>query len=261
LALDPNGNVAVAGYIDAGGGNYNYYTAKYAGTNGALLWEKRYDGPAHGDDGATAVATDATGNVVVTGYSWNGTDQDVYTAKYAAANGSLLWEKRDNDPTDSGSGVYIVGGLAADAAGNILITRTSGGGYLTAAHAAVDGALLWEKRYQGLRPGANHVSAFALGPNGTVAVTGWGDAGPGGVAIATVLYQPPLPPVAIGVASDGIHLRLSGVPGQSYNLERALAPTGPWNIIATLTVPASGAIGYIDSNPPTGAAFYRTRMP
>ena len=258
LALDSNGNVAVAGYVDAGGGNYNYYTAKYAGTNGALLWEKRYNGPANGDDGATAVAMDASGNVVVTGYSWNRTNYDAYTAKYASSNGALLWEKRDNDPNFFGSGFERVGGLAVDAGGNALVTMTDLGDYYTAAYAAANGALLWEKRYQGLRRGKNHARALALGPNGKVVVTGWGDAGPGGSAIATVLYQQPLPPVAIDPAPSGIRLRFTGLPGHSYNIERAPAVTGPWSTLATTSAPLGGLIDYTDMNPPSNSAFYRT---
>ena len=74
--------------------------------DGALLWEKRYNGPAKCDDHAQAVAVDGSGNVVVTGYSTSDVDHerrrhhDYYTAKYAAADGALLWEKRYNGPAN-----------------------------------------------------------------------------------------------------------------------------------------------------------------
>ena len=49
------------------------------------------------DDEARAVAVDG-GNVVVTASSWNiylgYYSIDYHTAKYAAANGALLWERR-----------------------------------------------------------------------------------------------------------------------------------------------------------------------
>src|SRR5207249_4089855 len=58
-------------------------------------WVHRYNGPANRTDEARAVAMDASGNVVVAGYSsGSGDDSDYYTAKYAAADGALLWEKR-----------------------------------------------------------------------------------------------------------------------------------------------------------------------
>src|SRR5258706_123636 len=59
-------------------------------------WVHRYNGPANGYDYAYAVAVDVSGNVIVTGSSENGTNYDVegYTAKYAAGDSALLWEKR-----------------------------------------------------------------------------------------------------------------------------------------------------------------------
>lgn len=94
VALDASGNVVVTGSASSGG--FDYYTAKYAAADGALLWEKRYNGPANGWDVARAVAVDGSDNVVVTGSSGDGTHTDYYTAKYAAADGTLLWEKRYN---------------------------------------------------------------------------------------------------------------------------------------------------------------------
>lgn len=67
VAVDGGDNVVVTGHST---------TAKYAATDGALLWEKRYDGPANSDDRATAVAMDSSGNAVVTGSSYNGTNSD-----------------------------------------------------------------------------------------------------------------------------------------------------------------------------------------
>src|SRR5690349_12026155 len=66
-------------------------------------WVQRYNGPANGNDYATAVAVDSSGNVIVTGFSENRTNSEVegYTAKYAAADGALLWERRYNSPSNT----------------------------------------------------------------------------------------------------------------------------------------------------------------
>src|SRR3954469_1618689 len=45
LAVDRDGNVAVTGRsLDSSARNYDYYTAKYAAADGALLWERRFNG-------------------------------------------------------------------------------------------------------------------------------------------------------------------------------------------------------------------------
>jgi outer membrane protein assembly factor BamB len=120
LAVDSAGNVVVTGVAEFGDSEpgRDYLTAKYAGVNGALLWQHRYNGPANYNDEAYSVAVDDAGNVIVTGFSWT-TDQtySAYTAKYAAANGGLLWERRGPYASQcfkvvvDGQGNAIVAGL------------------------------------------------------------------------------------------------------------------------------------------------------
>jgi len=189
VAVDSGGNVIVTGFSKIGIDDddliyaRDYYTAKYAAANGALLWEKRYDGPVGGDDFAEAVAMDSSGNVVVTGFSDGvASGYDCYTAKYAAANGSLLWEKRYNGPANRWDFGYAV---AMDASGNAVVTGTSASGsgefgesvydYYTAKYAAADGALLWEKRYDGTASVNDIATAVVVDSNGNVVVTGFSD--------------------------------------------------------------------------------------
>jgi hypothetical protein len=166
LAIDGNGNVVVTGYTDAN--NSDYYTAKYASADGALLWEKRYNGPANGDDSATALAVDNSGNVVVTGSSYNGTNDDYYTAKYASVDGALLWERSyDSHGYDRPSAV------AVDGNGNVVVTGSASDHYYTAKYAAVDGALLWAKRYNGPANDWDEPRAVAVDSSGNAVVTGF----------------------------------------------------------------------------------------
>jgi hypothetical protein len=266
LALDGNGNVVITG---SSGGNY---TAKYGAVDGALLWEKRSNDPWW----AEAVAVDGSGNVVVTGSSGNTNfNADYYTAKYDAADGALLWEKRHNGGENSEDYAQAV---AVDRSGNVVVTGYSGNypnyDYYTAQYAAEDGALLWEKRYNGPADGDDRMIAseffganshcLALGPNEMVAVTGTSDGnfGSGSASdYATVVYWENLPPVSIALVPSGIRLRFTGVPSRSYAIERAPAVTGPWTPINTQTAPLSGLLEYIDTTPPPGSAFYRTAQP
>src|SRR5438445_323519 len=63
VAVDGSGNVFVTGYSIGSSGFYEYATVAYSGT-GVPLWTNRYNGPANGDDGASSVAVDGSGDVV-----------------------------------------------------------------------------------------------------------------------------------------------------------------------------------------------------
>jgi len=202
--------VIVTGFSFNTNGNTDYYTARYAAADGMLLWEQRHNGPANGNDGAAAVSVDASGNVVVTGYSIaSGGDADCYTAKYGATNG----------------------------------------------------ALLWEKRYDGATHGEDYAASVATGPNGVIVITGSSVAGNGLSDFATIVYWEELPAISVALDSGAIRLRIVGVPGSNYSVDRAPVPNGPWNSIATPITPASGLIEYMDITAPPGSGFYRTSTP
>lgn len=265
VAVDANGNVVVAG-TSYDGINSAYYTAKYAAANGALLWENRYNGSTNDDGAAYAVAVDSNGNVVVTGGSYgNASGEDSYTAKYAASDGSLLWEYRYNGPPNGHQSGY---GVAVDGSGNVVVTGFAQGfggdpKFYTAKHAAADGALLWEKRYNGPGNGYDWAGphSLALGPNGMVAVTGYSTgAGLGRLDYATVVYLEKLPSVSITRVSTGVLLRFPGVAGHSYQVLRAAAVTGPWSTNATTIAVTNGIIEYLDTKAPPGSTFYRTAV-
>ncbi len=152
IAVDHAGNVFVTGYSEISSSDWDYYTAKYQAESGALLWERRYNahtGPGRKNDQARGIAIDSSGNAIVTGGSFNSSGtQDIYTAKYAAADGALLWEVRYNGPDTYSDFSWEV---AVDSTGNAVISglsRQNAGNnvYYVAKYAALDGGLIWEKR-------------------------------------------------------------------------------------------------------------------
>jgi hypothetical protein len=83
IALDRERNVYVTGDSPGIGTAADYVTLKYD-TDGAPLWEARYNGPANGADGASKLVVDGQENVYVTGSSTGvGTAGDYATIKYS----------------------------------------------------------------------------------------------------------------------------------------------------------------------------------
>jgi len=236
VAVDASGNVFVTGYSydSDSGGNWDYATIAYSGA-GVPLWTNRYVGS------ASAVAVDANGNVFVTGSS---------TIKYSGA-GVPLWTNR-----------YIgsASAVAVDGTGNVVVTGNTflmdyrESDYYTAKYASADGALLWEKRFKGPGGVGDSPHCLALGP-GTVAVTGTSNGGYG-----TVVYRD-VPALSIDLIPTGIRLRFSGLPARGYKIERAHAVIGPWSTLNVQTAPASGTFEYVDINLPAAATFYRASEP
>jgi uncharacterized delta-60 repeat protein len=82
VAVDPDGNVYVTGRSAGNRTGLDYATIAYD-ADGVMQWLERYDGPAHAEDAANALALDDDGNVYVTGSSVGlGTGKDCVTIKY-----------------------------------------------------------------------------------------------------------------------------------------------------------------------------------
>jgi hypothetical protein len=90
LAVDGSNNVIVTSSSTGTASGYDYATIKYSSA-GVLLWTKFYNGPGNLDDHAQAMTLDHSGNVIVTGYSYNGTsDSDFVTVKYICGSWPVL---------------------------------------------------------------------------------------------------------------------------------------------------------------------------
>jgi hypothetical protein len=199
VAVDASGNIIVAGYflgsVDFGGGTlvnqggFDIFVAKL-GPSGEHLWSRSFGGA--GDQAATGVAVDPSGNVIVTGYFWNVLDlgapntlvsqgnNDIFVMKLDAASGGHLWSKGFGDPTVQG-GL----GVAADASGNVLLTGYFGGavsfgGAPVVGHGGTDvfvakldpsGAHLWSKGF-GDADGQEG-TGVAVDASGNIALTGY----------------------------------------------------------------------------------------
>jgi hypothetical protein len=109
IAVDGSGIVYVTGRSGGSGTYFDYAIIKYY-PDGDTAWVRRYNGPGNGDDDASAVVVDGSGNVYVTGESYgSGTGYDYATIKYYP-NGDTAWVRRYNGPSNSN-----IAGIVKDA--------------------------------------------------------------------------------------------------------------------------------------------------
>ena len=88
-------------------------------------WDQRYD-YANGADGANDIGVDPSGNVYVTGYSSNGTDNDYATINYRSdGTPNANWGTNGALRYDGGYGNDEASALALDNLGNVYVTGFS----------------------------------------------------------------------------------------------------------------------------------------
>ena len=201
VVVDSRGDVIVTGQSDGGVfvTSTDIYTAKYAGDDGRLLWERRYNNPVNRGDEANAIAVDAEGNVVITGSTTTSAQTgrtDYYTAKYSGADGALIWERLYNGPASRSDRALKV---VIDPDGNAIVTGFSEASNLlndfyTVKYAKADGAVLWERRYDGPDGPSGDDSVdtptgLAVDSIGNIAITGASHAGGGVEQTYTAKYS------------------------------------------------------------------------
>jgi len=186
IAVDNHGNAYVTGG-SYGNGTFDYATIKYD-SNGQVVWIRRYNGEANGDDRASAIAVDNYGNVYVTGYSYGDGTFDYVTIKYDS-NGQVVWIKRYNGEAN---GDDRASAIAVDNYGNVYVTGWSIGlgtayDYLTIKYNS-DGEEVWIRRYNGPGNFWDWVSAIVVDNYGNVYITGY-SYGDGTFDYATIKYD------------------------------------------------------------------------
>jgi WD40 repeat protein len=259
--------VFVTGYAFRSFDQTDFVTIAYDAATGTERWVSLYDGPAHGDDSATALDVSPDGTrVVVTGLSYaTGGNGDYLTAAYDADTGTQLWVTRHDvigsydvandisfDPT--GTRAFVTGW------GYVAI-RPYDTAYRTVAYDAATGTQLWVADYQG--PGGfnnsfDSASAVAVDPDGTVVfVTGDSD-GPFQEQddYATVAYA----------ASSGVQLWASRYDGPQHSFDYAydigLSPDGTRVFVTGDSYGAGGTQDFatVAYDAATGAELWATRF-
>ncbi len=180
MAVDGNGNVYVTGSSDGDPSllvNSDYLTVKYSSA-GALLWATPYNGNGGADDKAYSVALDNSGNAYVTGRTWNGTDYDIQTNKYASANGAETVFA--TYASNLGDDVPVK--IKLDNGGNVIVGATSdrdatastNRDYLVIQYNS-SGIQQWAQLYNGIGTGDDDLKDLTVDATGNVFATGSSD--------------------------------------------------------------------------------------
>lgn len=174
ITVDKSCNVYVTGYSSQTPSpqyNYDYATVKYY-PSGDTAWARRYDASTLSDI-AEDIAVDDSGNVYVTGYSYDyTTSYDIITIKYYS-NGETSWVRRFNGP---GNGWDMAYAIAVDSFKNVYVT-----GYCTGSGSSSDyvtiryysnGDTAWVRTYNGPENYVDQAKALNIDGQGNVYVTG-----------------------------------------------------------------------------------------
>jgi len=180
MALDGSGNIFVTG---KSGSPFalDFATIKY-NSSGVQQWVKRYNGIGNADDYPSAMTTDNSGNVIVTGSSVSTAgNYDFTTIKYNSS-GVMQWNKSYNGTANFGAQDYAKA-IISDASGNIFVTGggselVSGCDFVTIKYNS-SGTEQWTKKYYGsLNLGSSSLedmpTCIALNSAGEIFVTGTG---------------------------------------------------------------------------------------
>jgi len=179
LALSPDGSLYAVGRAATPTTSSDYVTIKLDSSTGAVSWTRLYDGPAGSIDQALGVATDAQGNVFVTGEVWADhipySNGDYCTLKYLP-NGTLAWSKTYNGPANFIAISDQPKAIVVDGNGDVIVTGDSpfsdnADDIVTVKYRSSDGAELWTSRYSTL-PSSENALSIAVGPGNDVIVGG-----------------------------------------------------------------------------------------
>lgn len=171
ITIAANGTIYVTGFTSSfGAGQGDAFLLSFTSL-GALNWQKTWGGAGFDVPNGVAVASD--GNIYIAGDTQFNANS-AFLVKFAAADGSVIWQREWGLVGKNGVPGETQGtGVAAAPAGGAYVSGSSTGAgadpNLLVARFDADGNFVWQ-RVGG--PGFGNTQDIAVGPDGSVHVTG-----------------------------------------------------------------------------------------
>ncbi len=176
LEVDGSNNVYICGYSVSKDADRNMFVCKLNNV-GDTLWTRQINGTMFGsDEESNALALDASGNVIISGYTKNaGSSSDITVAKYSPT-GTLLWTTLYNGPSNESDRAYDV---VTDISGNVFITGKTDinnspvitNDQVFTARINANGSIAWTAIYDGGN-GIDRGRFIRVAPSGNIYVIG-----------------------------------------------------------------------------------------
>src|SRR4030095_76718 len=166
------------------------YTSLTAFADFGQEWVARYNGTGNSVDWSSALITDGSGNVYVTGYVTNvTTGKDLFVIKYNT-DGVPLWTATYNGPVNGGDYSFAI---ALDNSANVYITGRSDRGATSSDYTTIkynsNGVQQWVPLYEGQSHSVDEARAICVDGSGNVYVTGKSVTTSNGLNIVTIKYN------------------------------------------------------------------------
>jgi hypothetical protein len=175
VAVGPDGSlVFVTGEISFGEST-NIATVAYDAASGEQVWAEAFDGPAHGEDSARAVAASPDGTTVFVAGTSEGpsSGRDAAILGYDAATGDLLWSSRYKGAGGTTTEVARSLAIAPDGSTLYVLTEAEGDGtdpdtdVVVLALDTITGDGLWNDRYDGPASWFDGAGEIVIHPGGS----------------------------------------------------------------------------------------------
>ena len=172
VAVDPGGNIVMAGFESVSMQGPNGWISEYA-PSGALVWSAGFASPGAGDDRGRAIAVDPAGNVAVVGcHTVAAQGRDIWVG-YFDTNGAAQWTATHHSAELNDDEAF---GVAFDPDGNVVVAgyeidpAVNWRQWLRKYDPA--GTEQWTQTWEGATGEGARPFAMAIDPVGDIIVTG-----------------------------------------------------------------------------------------